>query len=187
MYKAGSSFQGGTLLQLRSLVNRRNVSGDTSGKFNATIDFFQLVVECHILVAAMHFFAMKTLDSTPSKNALPLLDGKNNDEKWSILRQRITKLINRYVLVDQVASGLNRESEHKDVGLQSAQQLNPHISRIASEHCYTLTHHARVAAEHSYTQPDVKKKTPASIVDARIGRRRSNTISNTNTFARWCI
>ena len=136
------------------------MSGDTSGKFNATIDFFQLVVECHILVAAMHFFSMKTLDSTPSKNALPLLDGKNNDEKWSILRQRITKLINRYVLVDQVASGLNRESEQKDVGLQSAQQLNPHISRIASEHCYTLTHHARVAAEHSYTQPqkDVKKK-----------------------------
>ena len=126
------------------------MSGDTSGKFNATIDFFQLVVECHILVAAMYFFSMKTLDGTPTKNALPALDDKNKDEKWSILRQLITKLMNRYVLVDQVASRLNRESEHKDVGVQFAQNLNPHISRIASEQLHVHSSCSSIAT-HCHT------------------------------------
>ena len=95
LYKSGSSFQGGTLLQLRNLINRRNVSGDTSGKFNATIDFFQLVVECHILAAAMHFFSMKSSDDTPSCDALPLMDKKSKAEKWLIFQKQITKIINQ--------------------------------------------------------------------------------------------
>ena len=65
--KADSSFQGGTLFQLRNLINRCNVSANTTGRFNETIDSFQLVVECHIMAAAMHFFSIRNLQDAPEK------------------------------------------------------------------------------------------------------------------------
>ena len=43
LYKSGSSMEGGTLVQLRNLLNRFNISSDISsdisGKFNAAINF----------------------------------------------------------------------------------------------------------------------------------------------------
>ncbi len=101
LYKTGSSFQGGTLLQLRNLINRRNVKADTAGKFNETLDFFQLVVECHIMAAAMHFFSMKSLDDTPSTNTLP--SAIKPDQQWKVLSECVTKIVNRYVLVERNA------------------------------------------------------------------------------------
>lgn len=44
LYASSSSTDGGTLLQLRNLINRRNVSQNTDGKFNESIDFFELGV-----------------------------------------------------------------------------------------------------------------------------------------------
>lgn len=55
LYKKGTSNQGGTLLQLRNVINRRNIAANISGCFNAAIDFFELVCNCHIVAAAMHF------------------------------------------------------------------------------------------------------------------------------------
>ncbi len=72
LYKSGSSMDGGTLLQLKNLINRRNISANTSGKFNETIDFFELVVHCHIAAAAMYFFRMSINDQKPTTNALPI-------------------------------------------------------------------------------------------------------------------
>ena len=43
IYKAGSSIQGGTLLQLYHLINHCNVSANATGWFNETIDFFNLL------------------------------------------------------------------------------------------------------------------------------------------------
>lgn len=53
-------------MQLRNLINCRNISCDIKGKFNAAIDFFQLIVTAHILAAAMQYFGMKSLDSEPT-------------------------------------------------------------------------------------------------------------------------
>ena len=44
LYRGGSNHKGGTLLQLRNLINRRNVATDISGQSNEAIDFFELVV-----------------------------------------------------------------------------------------------------------------------------------------------
>lgn len=61
----------GTMMQLRNLVNRRNVHMNITGHFNAAVDFFQLVTECHILAASLVFFGMTDVNSTPSCNLLP--------------------------------------------------------------------------------------------------------------------
>ena len=65
--------EGGTLLQLRNLVNRQNISGDISGKFNAAIDFFELVVTGHVLAAAMHFFGLSSREECPTQFHSPML------------------------------------------------------------------------------------------------------------------
>ena len=53
LYKTGFSMKGGTLLHLRKLINRRNISSNIGGKFHAAIDFFELVVTGYVLAAAM--------------------------------------------------------------------------------------------------------------------------------------
>lgn len=88
--------EGGTLLQLRKLINRRNISGDITGKFNAAIDFFQLVLTAYILSAAMHFFGMTSLKGTPTKNVISVA---NNKHTWLTLSKAVEKIIDRYVMV----------------------------------------------------------------------------------------
>ena len=68
LYKGGSNNDRGTLVQLRNLINRRNVANDVSGRFNASIDFFELVTKCHIVAAAMDFFGMSTPQDEPTCN-----------------------------------------------------------------------------------------------------------------------
>ena len=46
LYKGGLETDRGTLIQLRNVIGRRNVGKDVTKRFNASIDFFQLVTEC---------------------------------------------------------------------------------------------------------------------------------------------
>ena len=50
-----------------SFINRRNISGDISNKFNSTIE---IVVRCHV-AAAINYFGMKSVGDTPVYNAFP--------------------------------------------------------------------------------------------------------------------
>ena len=56
LYKGGSNLEGGTLIQLRNLINGRNVATDISGRFNQAIDFFSVSGRFHITAAAMHYY-----------------------------------------------------------------------------------------------------------------------------------
>ena len=149
---------------MRNLINRRNVRGDTSGKFNETIDFFQLIVECHILTAAMHFFSMQSLDDVPSTNALPDMEGKKPYEKWSIFKGCITMLVNRYVMVDEVArqSSLSGSDDQVPADVAHHQQLNPHGTRIATEHCYAMSHQVEDGSSCTNTEQP-KRQLPSSL------------------------
>lgn len=69
LYKGGSNSEGGTLIQLRNLLNGRNVASDVSGRFNATVDFLEFVTNCHVLAVAMNYFGMKDTSSTPTSNS----------------------------------------------------------------------------------------------------------------------
>ena len=120
--------EGGALLQLRNLINRRNISGDIMGKFNAAIDFFQLVLTAYILSAAMHFFGMTSLKGTPSKNVISVAD--NKDMRLT-LRQVVEKTVDRYVMVRESAV-----SETLNVVTVNVSDVNPHAARIKKEHNY---------------------------------------------------
>ena len=59
-----------TFYQMRIFINRRNVVNDPTKNVAACEEFFLLVVEAHILSAAMQVFDMSTLDSIPSNTEL---------------------------------------------------------------------------------------------------------------------
>ena len=100
LFKGGSNCHGGTLLQLCNLINRRNVAKDVSGRFNECIDFFEMVVNCHIIAAGMHFFGLKKLSSEPTANIIAS-DVKYStlERKWKVLSHILGCLIDQYVIV----------------------------------------------------------------------------------------
>ena len=57
---------GGTLYQLRNVINRRNVVQHPKDNMNAYEEFFLLVAEAHILSAAMTTFEMSSATDIPS-------------------------------------------------------------------------------------------------------------------------
>ena len=54
--------------QLQVLINRQNVPNEVKDNPNAVEDFINVVVDAHIVAAALTFFAMVSTESTPTVN-----------------------------------------------------------------------------------------------------------------------
>ena len=65
LYKTKSFLDKGTLCHLSNIVDRRNISATAADDFNACDDFFNTVIQCHVVTAAMHHFQMKNPDDMP--------------------------------------------------------------------------------------------------------------------------
>ena len=86
LYKSASFTDKGTLKQLANLISRTNVPQTVKKDFAATQDFFSLVLDAHIVAAAMIFFDMKDVNDTPKQNELlGNLNTATNDEKRKYL------------------------------------------------------------------------------------------------------
>jgi hypothetical protein len=112
-------------------VNRRDISGDISGKFNAAIDFFELVVTAHVLAAAMHYFGLSSKEGSPTRNIISLSDGSS---EWLSLKHAGERIVDNYVMVSELTT--NPDSHQVPV---SNRDENPHAARVACEHSYVLT------------------------------------------------
>ena len=75
----GGNLDGGTLLQLENMLYCRNDAADVSCRFNATIDFVELITNCHNVAPVMNFVSMKkdTTSCVPTSNTLPPDISKN--------------------------------------------------------------------------------------------------------------
>ncbi|SMN01873.1 hypothetical protein SPONL_183 [uncultured Candidatus Thioglobus sp.] len=146
LYKGGSNLDGGTLLQLRNLINRRNVSADTSNKFNASIDYFELVTKCHIISVTMHYFGMRSIEDTPTCNAFAI-DG-DPKQQWKRLQKAVREIVERFVFVQDfsevVAKGSSKQEETR----------NPHSERISHEHSYAKVQNPSKTTEANRVLPE---------------------------------
>ena len=138
LYNSGSSLEGGTLFQLRNLINRTNIKQDISGRFNEAIDFFELVVTANIVAACLHYFGMKSVDEMPTKN-LPSMPSRPQLDLWPVLVKSAGAIVDRYVVVhetcQQIATKYHKTSAARSV-TQTEVGMNPHAACVASEHCY---------------------------------------------------
>ena len=98
LYNTGSGMQRGTLHQLRNAINRRNVSETWKRDANACEDFFQLVVNGHILVAVMSNLGMSSVNDTPSLTLVPADAWMLSDEdRTSLFMGIATHVVDKYV------------------------------------------------------------------------------------------
>ncbi len=79
-FSAESTSEHGTLYQLRNSINRTNVVKVPIDSFDANDDFFKLVIEAHIIAAAMKKFIMATLQSSVSQEFAP-----KGEDSWMLL------------------------------------------------------------------------------------------------------
>lgn len=130
-----------TLLHLRNLINWRNVSKDVSGHFNAALDLFQLVMDCHIITATLHYFGMKDIKDTPVFNVLPFsIHQQPLAKQWNIFSDTLGCLVDWYVIVHRFTD-LHPEpsvSRPLTVATLEAIQCNPHALRVKREHSYDV-------------------------------------------------
>jgi len=97
-YRGTSSAESGTLFQLRNLIFRRNILKDVTKHMNVVEDFFETVVTCYIVAAAMHFFAMKSSGDVPHANAFPQgIASKSVSERARSFQDKVLQVVDRYV------------------------------------------------------------------------------------------
>ena len=58
------------MYQLRTLINRRNITADPSKNVDACEDFIETVLHAYILCAAKESFEMASIDDTPQGSSL---------------------------------------------------------------------------------------------------------------------
>lgn len=97
LYKTDSSQDGGTLYQLRNLINRRNVVTDPKKDMNSCEDFFELITNAHVLTAAMEKFEMKSLTDTVSPNVFPVDRELSSEERSKILDSAVRAIISEFI------------------------------------------------------------------------------------------
>ena len=85
VYKTDSSQDGGTMYQLRNLINRRNVVADPKKDMNACEDFFELITNAHILAAAMQMFDINDLTDPLSSELFPRERELSQNERLTVL------------------------------------------------------------------------------------------------------
>lgn len=109
LYGHQSNRDGGTLLQLRNLVNRSSVPKDPKSDVNATKDFIYLALVGHVVVAAMEVLGMKSIEDQPTSEGFPSSETRlTKDEKKQVL-SRITstitsKFVNLSVILQSTAN-----------------------------------------------------------------------------------
>ena len=88
--------EGGTLFQLRNLINRRNVLKDVRNDMNAT-DFFETVAVGLIIPATLQFFGMQGISDNPHNQSLQDAVELPHAEKWLVLSTCIGDLLRKFV------------------------------------------------------------------------------------------
>ena len=71
LYRDSSSMDGGTLHQLRNLINRRNIPATPKNDVNACEDFLSVIGISHILVATVEVMGLDNMESTNSLPEIP--------------------------------------------------------------------------------------------------------------------
>ena len=82
------------------MIGCRNVSSDPIQKFNECEDFFKLITINHILVAAMQYLKMTSLDSIPSVPHLDQPDQlwmETTEKRQAVLHSICTDVIDQFI------------------------------------------------------------------------------------------
>ena len=120
---------GGTLFQLRNLLNRRNVTKNPTSNVSACEDFFIHVVEAHIVSACMTVFGMSSLHDAPSSEFLPDTPSQEDTiHTRRVLLDAVKKVMDTYVHLS-----FNEPESQNEHGGCDSNRPHDHILEYASD------------------------------------------------------
>lgn len=118
--------------QLRNLINRRNVSACTQvhGHADDVQFFLEVVVECHIVAVAMHYFSMKSVNDEPCTRGFAGNTAQlPSHDRWKVFLERLCEIVDEYIIPKQYMISSSRATCSTTSG-------NPHSRRVQQEHQY---------------------------------------------------
>ena len=96
-YKTQSSTDGGTLYQLKCLINRKNVCEKVTKDYHADASFVDLVLDCHVVSAAMTYFNLDSVDGKPD-NAPDRIEIMSKEKKTLWLKQMVRDMVDKFMV-----------------------------------------------------------------------------------------
>ena len=98
LYKDSSFRDQGTLVHLRNVIHRTNVSSVPKDNFNACDDYFSTAFHAHVLAATMEVLGMNCIGGTPTKYELPAnVATLPMEEKRQIIYTIARDVLSRYI------------------------------------------------------------------------------------------
>lgn len=99
LFKNDSFCDKGTLKQLANIIRRTNIPPAVKNNFSGVQDFFGLVLDAHIVAAAMQFFKMEHVSDTPKQNEFQGdLSAASKVEKRKYLSMCTTAFVTKFAL-----------------------------------------------------------------------------------------
>ena len=80
LYDMSSSAEKGTLLQLRNLINFKHPTSSPKSNFSECSDLLNIIVESHIVAAALKVFKITSINQQPDEDILPQNLWAQNDQ-----------------------------------------------------------------------------------------------------------
>ena len=87
-----------TMFSDRTLINRRNVTGDTHSSYRANRDFLSIVFKSRVIAAAMKVLGFKNQSSMPTEHQLP-----QKSQKLKCLDELAAKVVDQFVFLKSSA------------------------------------------------------------------------------------
>ena len=105
--------EGGTLSQLRHLINRTNVyQPKPKHNVNAAEDFFETVVVGHVIAVALDFFEMDNMDAVATSDVLSQIDDTQEiDSKRKLFQSAMTSMVKKYINITPFMKVEHKESD----------------------------------------------------------------------------
>ena len=106
------------MLQLRNVVNRKNIGKSPKKDVNVHEDFFQQVLESHVLAAAMEYLGMESVEDEPNEEILPpTLWILESEERYKILLSVCSAIVDDFtdIRTFEVAQEESKAKEHDRV------------------------------------------------------------------------
>ena len=123
---------GGTLLQLRNILNRSSVPTDPKKDVNAAEDFLEVVLIGHVVAAGMEILGMETMKDQPN-DTFPLSEPLSKSQKEQVLKSIAHDLVSKFVNLDITV--LSDSTDHKTA--KTKKENKDGILEYAKE-CLTL-------------------------------------------------
>ena len=109
-----SQGDGGTLQQLKHLINRTNVPINPKKNVNAAEDFIRIVTLGHVIAAALTHFKMSTQNDDPKSELLKALKvSRSEEERKQLFHKAVADMLKKNLLLSTLDSPNTSESTDK--------------------------------------------------------------------------